>query len=138
MKQLAARVPFEVPTSLLERELDRRIEEFAHRLVDQKIDPNEAGIDWRAFRDGQRDPAREAVAAALVIDEVSRRERLEATDAEVDQEVSRYAERMGRAPAALRAELEKEHGLSRLRSGLRREKAIDFLMASATISAVDS
>ena len=62
MKQLAARVPFEVPASLLERELDRRIEEFAHRLVEQKIDPQQAGIDWQAFRDSQRDPAREAVA----------------------------------------------------------------------------
>jgi trigger factor len=138
MTQLAARVPFDVPASLLDRELDRRIEEFAHRLVDQKIDPNAAGIDWRAFRDSQRDAAREAVAAALVIEEVSRREQLDATTEEVDQEVGRYAERMGRAPAALRAELEKEHGLSRLRSGLRREKAIDFLMARATISAVDS
>ena len=138
IKQLAARVPFDVPASLLERELDRRIEEFAHRLVDQKIDPNTAGIDWRAFRESQRDPAREAVASALVIEEVSRRERIEATDDEVDQEVARYAERMGRAPAALRAELEKERGLSRLRYGLRREKAIDFLMARATITAVDS
>jgi trigger factor len=138
MKQLAARVPFEVPASLLDRDLDRRIEEFAHRLVDQKIDPNEAGIDWRAFRESQRDAAREAVAAALVIEEVARREQLDATDEEVDREVARYAERMGRAPAALRAELEKERGLSRLRSGLRHEKAIDFLMARATITAVDS
>lgn len=138
MKQLAARVPFEVPASLLDRDLDRRIEEFAHRLVDQKIDPNEAGIDWRAFRESQRDAAREAVAAALVVEAVARREQLDATDEEVDREVARYAERMGRAPAALRAELEKERGLSRLRSGLRQEKAIDFLMARATITAVDS
>ena len=57
------------------------------------------------------------MAAALVIDEVSRREQLDATDEEVDQEVARYAERMGRTPAALRAELEKERGLSRLRVG---------------------
>ncbi|MEO8256168.1 MAG: trigger factor [Acidobacteriota bacterium] len=138
MKQLAARVPFEVPASLLERELDRRIEDFAHRLVDQKIDPNTAGIDWQAFRESQREPAREAVAAALVIEEVARREQIDATDEEVDQEVTRYAERMGRAPAALRAELEKERGLSRLRFGLRREKAIDFLIGRATLTTIDS
>ena len=133
MKQLAARVPFDVPASLLGRELDRRIEEFARQLADQKIDPNQAGIDWSAFRDSQRDVAREAVAAALLIEEVARREQLDATEEEVDREVARYAERMGRTAAALRVELEKEHGLSRLRSGLRREKAIDFLMARATI-----
>jgi trigger factor len=137
MKQLATRVPFEVPASLVERELDRRIEEFAHRLTEQQINPSEAGIDWRAFRESQRDPAREAVAAALVIDEVRRREQLDATEDEVEREVARYAERMGRTPAAVRAELEKERGLSRVRGGLRREKAIDFLMARATI-AVDS
>jgi trigger factor len=134
MKALAARVPFELPSSLVERELDRRIEEFAHRLADQKINPNEAGIDWRAFRESQREVAREAVAAALAIDEVSRRERLDATDEEVEREITRYAERLGRTPAALRAELEKEGGVSRVRSGLRREKAIDFLLARATIT----
>jgi trigger factor len=134
MKQLAARVPFEVPASLVERELDRRIEELAQRIAEQRINPNEAGIDWRAFRESQREPAREAVAAALVIDEVRRREQLDATEDEVEREVARYAERMGRTPAALRAELEKEQGLSRVRSGLRREKAIDFLMARAIIA----
>jgi trigger factor len=133
MTALAGRVPFALPVSLVERELDRRIEEFAHRLLDQKINPNEAGIDWRAFREGQREAASEAVAAALVIDEVARREQLDATDDEVDGEVGRYAERMGRTAAAVRAELEKERGLSRVRASLRREKAIDFLLARATI-----
>ena len=78
MKALAARVPFELPASLVERELDRRVEEFAHRLLEQKINPNEAGIDWRAFRESQREAASEAVGAALVIDEVARREQLDA------------------------------------------------------------
>jgi trigger factor len=134
MKALAARVPFELPASLVERELDRRVEEFAHRLVDQKIDPNEAGIDWRAFRDSQRAVASDAVGAALVIEEVARREHLDASDDEVEREVARYAEGMGRTPAAVRAELEKDRGLSRIRAGLRREKTIDFLLARATIA----
>jgi trigger factor len=134
MKQLAARVSFEVPQSLIERESNRRLEDFAGRLVDQGIDPRTAGLDWKAFRDAQRDPAREAVASALVLDEVARREQLEVTDAEVDQEIERYAERSGRTPAAVRAALEKEGGLSRIYTGLRREKSIDFLMARATIA----
>ena len=74
MKQLAARVPFEVPPSLIEREIDRRLEEFARRLMEQNIDPRQAGIDWNAFRESQRDVAREAVASAIVLDEVARRE----------------------------------------------------------------
>ena len=134
MKQLAARLPFEVPPSMIEREVDRRLEDFARRLIDQNVDPRQAGIDWTAFRDSQRDVAREAVGAALVLDEVARRERLEVTNDEVEREVARYAERSGRTPAAVRAALEKEGGLSRVSAGLRREKTIDFVLSRATIA----
>jgi trigger factor len=134
MKQLSARLPFEVPASLVDREIERRIEEFARRLVDQHVDPRQAGIDWQAFRESQRDAAREAVGAALVLDEVTRREQLMVTDEEVDQEVGRYAERTGRTSAAVRAALEKEGGLSRVYAGLRREKSIDFALARARIA----
>jgi trigger factor len=134
MKQLAARVPFEAPASLVEREIDRRIEDFARRLMEQQVDPREAGIDWTAFRESQREASREAVAGALALDEVARREGLEVTEDDVEREVARYGERTGRTPAAVRARLEKEGGMPRIHSGLRREKAIDFLMARATIS----
>jgi trigger factor len=134
MKQLAARVPFEIPAALVDREIEHRLEDFARRLMDQNIDPREAGIDWTAFRDSQRDAAREAVAGAIVLDEVARREQLEVTEAEITQEVGRYAERTGRTAPAVRAALEKEGGLSRVSAGLRREKSVDFLMARATIA----
>src|SRR6185295_4511716 len=39
MKQLAARLPFEAPPSMVEREVDRRVEDFARRLIDQGVDP---------------------------------------------------------------------------------------------------
>jgi trigger factor len=134
MKQLASWLPFDVPVSLVERELDRRVEEFARRLMEQRVDPRQAGIDWGAFREAQRDAAREAVAGTLVLDEVARREHLDVSDDEAEREIGRFAERAGRTPAAVRARLEKEGGMSRIYSGLRREKSIDFLMARATIS----
>jgi trigger factor len=134
MKQLASRLPFEVPATLVDREIDRRIEDFARRLIEENIDPRQAGIDWNAFRESQRDVAREAVAGAIVIDEVARRERLDVSEGEIEREIGRYAERSGRTPAAVRAALEKEGGLSRISAGLRREKSIDFLIARATIA----
>ena len=78
--------------------------------------------------------SREAVGGALALDEVARREGLEVTEDDVEREVARYGERTGRTAAAVRARLEKEGGMPRIHSGLRREKAIDFLMARATIS----
>ncbi len=138
MKQLAARVPFEVPASLVEREIDRRLEDFTRRLMDQHVDPRQAGIDWDAFRESQREPAREGVASAIVLDEIARREHFDPTDEEVEQEIARHAERTGRTPVAVRAALEKEGGLSRVYAGLRRDKSIDFLMARVTIAEVST
>jgi trigger factor len=135
MKQLAARLPFEAPASLVDREIDRRIEEFARRLMDQGIDPRQAGIDWQAFRDGQREAATEAVASALVLDEGSRREGIEVSEDDIEREITRYAERTERTPAVVRAALEKEGGLSRIAAGLRREKTIDLALSRATIAA---
>ena len=118
MKQLAARVPFEVPASLVEREIDRRIEDFARRLMDQQVDPRQAGIDWNAFRESQREVgarggrgrarARRGGAARAARGDATRRS---------EREVGRYAERTGRTPAAVRARLEKEGGLSRVYCG---------------------
>jgi trigger factor len=89
-------------------------------------------INWEEFREKQRDAASEAVRSALALDEVARREQIAATDEEINAEVERYAERSGRTPAAVRARLEKEGGIARLYSGLKREKALDFLLARAT------
>ena len=134
MKQLAKRIPYELPASLIDRELDRRLEDFARRMMEQGVDPRQAGIDWQAFRESQREAAVEAASGAVYLDQLARHEQIAATDEEIEQEVGRYAERTGRTPAAVRAALEKEQGLSRVASGIRREKSIDFLMSRATIS----
>ena len=133
LKQLASRVQFEVPASLIDREIDRRVEEFVRRLIEQQIDPMRTNINWEEFRERQKEAASEAVKSALVLDEVARREGLTASDQEVEAEVQRYAERTGRSVAAVRARLEKEGGLGRLHSGLRREKTVNFLLSKATV-----
>jgi trigger factor len=133
MKQLAERVSFDVPQALLEREIDRRVEEFVRRLIDQQIDPMKTNVDWEDFRERQRDAASEAVRGALVLDEVARREAVTVSTEDVEAEIARYAERTGRTPAAVRARLEKEGGIGRLYNGLRRERTIDFLLSRATI-----
>lgn len=133
MRELASRVPFEAPAVLVDREVDRRVEDFVRGLIEQRVDPRRANIDWEAFRASQREPAAEAVRAALMLDEVARRENLAATPEDVEREVTRYSERTGRTPSAVRAELEKEGGMGRLYAGLRREKAVDFVLSCASI-----
>jgi len=133
MRQLATRVTFDVPASLLDREIDRRVEEFVRRLMEQQIDPMKTNINWEEFRDRQREAATEAVKGALVLDEVARREQVAVSEEDVEAEINRFAERSGRSAAAVRARLEKEGGVSRLYAGLRREKSVEFLLGRATV-----
>ncbi len=132
LRQLAERVTVEVPPSLLEREIDRRVEEFVRRLIEQQVDPMRTNINWEEFREKQREAASDAVKSALVLDEVARREAIAVNDVDVDEEIARYAERTGRTPAAVRARLEKEGGLGRIYAGIRRERTVEFLLSRAT------
>jgi trigger factor len=123
------------PAVLVDREIDRRLEEFVRRLMDQGVDPMKAGIDWQEFRDRQRQAAEDTVRSTLAVDEIARRENIEATDEDLEKEIARFAERSGRTPTAVRARLEKEHALDRIRAGIQREKAMAWLVEKANVIA---
>jgi len=123
-----------VPEILVEQEIDRRLEEFVRRLVDQGIDPMKAEIDWQEFRERQKQPATETVKGTVAVDEVARRESIDATDEDVDQEIEKYAGRAGRTPAAVRARLEKDGAMDRIRAGVRREKTMAWLIDKAIVT----
>jgi trigger factor len=133
LKKLAGRLPYPVPEALVEREIDRRVEDFARRLMDQRIDPRKTNIDWAAFREGQREPANDAVASAIVLDEIVRRDEVQISEAEIDAELERYAENTELTVPAIRARIEQEGGLGRLVAGMRREKALAHVLDQAKI-----
>jgi trigger factor len=132
LRELSSRVRH-VPDSLVDAEVDRRLEEFVRRLMEQGVDPMKAEVDWQEFRTRQREPAMETVRSTLAIDEVARRESIEATDEDVATEIERFAERAGRAAQAVRARLEKEGALDRIRAGVRREKTVSWLVEHANV-----
>ncbi len=136
LQNLAARMRGPVPAALVGQEIDRRLEEFVRRLMDQGVDPMKAGVDWQEFRERQRGPSEETVKSTLVLDEIARREQIAATDEDVVQEVEKFAERSGRTAAAVRARLDKDGGLGRIHAGIRREKTLQWLLEKAAISAL--
>ena len=133
LRVLRERVAFEMPAVLVDREMERRVEEFVRRLMEQGVDPREANIDWAQFRDGQRESARDSVASALALDQIARRENIVAEQAAIDAEIEQLAARLQRTPAAVQAQLEKEGGIARLATGIRREKAVELALSRATI-----
>jgi len=136
LKQLARRVEGDAPEPLVRREVDRRLEEFVHQLAHQGMDPRQMSLDWDKLREGQREAAVETVKCALVLDELSRREKIAVSDDDVDAEIARLAEQHGQSVANVRKRLEKDRAIGRIFTGLRREKTIDYALSRATILAV--
>ena len=134
LKTLSSRITGDVPTVLVERETERRLEDLIRRLMDQGVDPMKADINWQEFRERQKAGAEESVKSTLVLDEIAKREKISATEADVDAEIAKFAERSGHTPAAVRARLEKEDGLDRIAAGIQREKTMNFLLDKAEIT----
>ena len=130
---LAERAAFEVPEALVERHMNARTEGLARDLAYQGVDPTKAGVDWKQFRESQREISVKAAKMDIVLDEIARREGVEVLDAEVDAEVARLATRVRKSKEAVRGQMEKEGGLSALRARLREEKTLDLLKANARL-----
>jgi trigger factor len=130
---LVERASFEVPEALVERHMNARTEGAVRSLAYQGIDPTKVGIDWREYRDKQREAAVKAAKADILLDEIARREGIDALPAEVDAEVARYAERMRSSVEAVRGKMEKEGELGALRARIREEKTLDLLKANARL-----
>ena len=125
---------FPVPETLVENQVRRRLERAANGLASQGIDLEAAGIDWRRVRDDSRGDAERDVRGTLILDRIADAEKIEISEEDVDGAVRELAEAAQEPPAALKTRLTRENGLDRLKSNIRRQKALDLIYHSAKIN----
>jgi trigger factor len=125
---------FEVPESLVEGQLDGRMEELAYSLLMQGIDPRKEKIDWRSIRDEQRDKARAQVKQLLLLDAIIEKEGLELTREELDERIEAAARAHKERPEVYRNKLKKEKNYEAFKNQALRQKCLDFVYATAKIS----
>jgi trigger factor len=129
----------DVPDTLVSQEMERRLHDLAHRLDEQMPGITipqylaASGQDQEEFVAGVREGAINAVRADLALRAVAMQEEIEVSDEEVDEEISRLAERLGEKPAKVRKDLERRGVTQAVRSDLERGKALTFLIEHATV-----
>ena len=139
----AGLVSIEIPDSLVNQEMERRLHDLAHRLEEQMKGLTipqylaMTGQDQQEFVDGLREAAREAVRADLALRAVIAQEEIEATDDELTAEIERVAERFDEKPAQVRKDLERRGVLEAVRSDIARSKALQFLVDHAEVVDAD-
>jgi trigger factor len=135
LEELIKRNQFPVPESLVEGQMDVRLERAVRQLASQGIDPRQVNVDWAAMRARQRDRAVDDVKAEIIIDRIGTEEKIETTDEELEKEIEHAASHSGESATALRARLTKQGALDRMKSKLRSDKTIDWLYRSARVEA---
>jgi trigger factor len=134
LEALVEKASFEVPEALVERHMNARTESAARGLAYQGVDPTKLGMDWKKYREEQRDDSVKAAKADILLDEIARREGVEVSEAELDAEVSRYADSLKKSKESVRARMEKDGDMGALRARIREEKTLDLLKANARLS----
>ncbi|MEO8191150.1 MAG: trigger factor [Acidobacteriota bacterium] len=131
LDQLLAKTPVPAPEVLVESEITGALRDYARYLANNGVDPKEA--DWDKLREDSREGAVRRVQEYLLVDEIARREGIEVNDTELEAEFKRAAVRRGVDPAELREQMAKGDGLDALRDEMRLARAIDLLIAQATV-----
>ncbi len=126
--ELVKRNDFEVPESMIDRQIDVRLERGLRALASQGMRPEDMKkMDLNRLRAGQREQAVQEVKAALLLDRVADLEKIEVGDEEIDREIEALAEQTKQTSEAVRARLTRDGALDRIRNRIRNEKTLNFL-----------
>lgn len=125
---LAEKFTFPVPESLVQEQIDTRLERGLRALAAQGMNPEQMRkLDFGRLRGAQRDSALAEVRTSLILDRIAAAENLTVSDEELEQELQLAAMQSGESPDALKVRLTQDGGLARIREQLRREKTASWL-----------
>jgi trigger factor len=126
--ELVKRNDFEVPESLVDRQIDLRLERGLRALAAQGMKMEDLKkMDLPRLRAGQRDQAVHDVKSSLLLERIADLEKIEVRDEEVNRELESLAQQSKQTSEAVRARLTQDGGLDRIRMRIRSEKTLDFL-----------
>ncbi len=126
--ELVKRNEFEVPESLVDRQIDLRLERGLRALAAQGMKMEDLKkMDLPRLRAGQRDQAVQDVKSSLLLERVADLEKIEVGEDELNHEIAALAQQSKQTSEAVRARLTQDGGLDRIRNRIRSEKTLDFL-----------
>jgi trigger factor len=125
---LIERYPFAVPESLVQEQIETRLERGLRALAAQGMDTEQMRkLDFARLRAAQRDGALAEVKASLLLDRIAREENITVSDEELDRELQLAALQSREPVESLRARLTEDGKLARIREQLRNEKTASLL-----------
>jgi trigger factor len=128
VEALIAKYQFPVPESLVQQQVDARLDRGLRALAQQGMRTEDMRkLDFDRLRAAQHDSAVNEVKGSLLLDRIAGEEKIEVTDAEVERELEILSLQTREPLDTLRQRLTGDGSLARIREQLRREKTGSLL-----------
>jgi trigger factor len=125
---LAQKYPFPVPESLVQDQVDARLERGLRALAAQGMETEQMRkLDFTRLRAAQRDGAIAEVKTFILLDRIAEAEGVTVSEEELDREVQMAALQSRESVETLRQRLTDDGGLARIREQMKREKTASLL-----------
>ncbi len=125
---MVERFTFPVPESLVQDQIDVRLERGLRALAAQGMQPEQMRkLDFARLRVAQRDSALAEVKTNLLLDRIAGEEDITVSDEDVDKELQIVSIQSREPLDSLKVRLTKDGGLARIREQLRRDKTASIL-----------
>ncbi|HUX02502.1 MAG: trigger factor [Phycisphaerae bacterium] len=135
---LLEKVPFELPEGLAQRHAERL---YARHLVNLRyrgVPAEEIEKQREVLRSSATENATRDLKLFFILDSIAKKEKIEATDAEVDARVRFIAAQYGRRDDHVREEMRERGTLDSLRSQICEDKVMRLLLEKAKIAGKES
>lgn len=133
VRQLVEAHGFELPERLVQQQTEHRLESVVRDMINQGIDVRHPELDWEKARDSLKEQAGYDLRGSLLLERIADEEKLDVTDQDIDAEIARVAEASKQSAEQVRGILTKQGGERSIAGRLRNRRALDFLVANASV-----
>ncbi|MEE9280232.1 MAG: trigger factor [Myxococcota bacterium] len=133
VKAVIAANPFPVPPSLVERQLQSRLQRALGQL-ENRLPPERLGGLVEGWREEWRPHAERDVRLGLLVPEIAKAEGIEVSKEEVDEKLAAIAEEQGKSKGEIRKAYREGGVLPMLEGSLLEDKVVEFLVSEASLS----
>ncbi len=134
MRKLLEAHKFEVPQTLVDQQAKHRLESVVRDMIGRGIDPRDREVNWEGAREELKVQAEEDVRASMLLEQIAEEEKIEVSNEEIEAEIEAIAAASRQPKEQVRAALTKDGGERSIAHRLRNRKALDLLIANASVT----
>jgi trigger factor len=132
IEELLAKHDFPVPRSMVEHQIDLRLERGLRALAAQGMKTEDMRrMDFGRLRAAQQEFAVKEVKSSVLLAKIAIKENIHVSDEELDREINAMAAQMQQPVDEVKKRLTEDNAVERLRDRMRSEKALNLLYSNS-------